>query len=61
MVKNGCGQSGYGTLNLTLSQEWIGGMNEMIFLHGANSGKLSYFTDFWVGEVKNRHGYLFSS
>ena len=39
MVRIGCGQSGHGTLKLTVSQEWSDGMNW--FLHaGANSGKL---------------------
>ena len=27
MVKNGCGQSGHRTLKLTVSQEWIDGLN----------------------------------
>ena len=37
--KNGCGQSGHGTLTLTVSQKWTYGINR--FLHaGANSGKL---------------------
>ena len=39
MVKNGCGQSGHGTLILTVIQKWTDGMNW--FLHaGANSGSL---------------------
>ena len=27
MVKNGCGQSGDGTLKLTVYEEWINGIN----------------------------------
>ena len=27
MARNQCGQSGYGTLKLTVSQEWIDGKN----------------------------------
>ena len=27
MVKNGCGQSCYGTLKLTVSEEWTDGIN----------------------------------
>ena len=27
MVKNGCGQSGHGTIKLTVSQKWAGGIN----------------------------------
>ena len=39
MVKNGCGQSCYGTLKLTVSEEWTDGINE--FLHvDADSQKL---------------------
>ena len=39
IVRNGEGQSGHGTVKLTVSQEWIDGMNW--FLHaGANSEKL---------------------
>ena len=39
IVRNGQGQSGHGTVKLTVSQKWIDGMNW--FLHaGANSGKL---------------------
>ena len=53
MVENGCGQSGHGTLKLTVSQEWIDGMNW--FLHaGVNSGNLKVsFNDSRVGVFKN--------
>ena len=38
MVKNCCGQSGHGTLKLTVSEEWK--IEWTDFLHaGANSGK----------------------
>ena len=41
MMKNGCGQSGHGTLELTVSQEWIDEWTD--FLHaGANLGKLKF-------------------
>ena len=41
MVKNGCGQSGYGTLNLTVFEEWTDGIHKLIFLHvGTWSQKL---------------------
>ena len=40
IVKNGFSQSGHGTWNLTVSQEWID-MEGTDFLHaGANLGKL---------------------
>ena len=54
LVKNGCGQSGHGTLKLTVSQKWTG------FLHdGTNFKKVkNEFNDFLVGMVKNDHGLL---
>ena len=53
MVKNGCGQSGHGTLKLTVSREWIDGMN-WFFVYWCKFRKTkSYFNDFWVGVVKN--------
>ena len=39
VVKNGCGQSGYRTLKLTVSQECTDGVSRF-FNAGANSGKL---------------------
>ena len=39
VVKNGCGQSGYRTLKLTISQECTDGVSRF-FKAGANSGKL---------------------
>ena len=39
VVKNGCGQSGYRTLKLTISQEYTDGVSRF-FNAGANSGKL---------------------
>ena len=50
MVKSGCGQSSYETLNKNVQ------MKSIDFLHaGANSKRKtkSYFNDFWVGIVKN--------
>ena len=39
MIKNGCSQSGDGTLKLTVSEEWTGGITT--FLHvGTGSKKL---------------------
>ena len=39
MIKNGCSQSGDGTLKLTVSEEWTGGITN--FLHvGTDSKKL---------------------
>ena len=31
MVRNGCGQSGDGTLKLTVFEEWTDGVDELIF------------------------------
>ena len=58
MVWNGCDQSGYRTLKLTISQEGIDGIN-WFFARWCKFRKTkSYFTDFWVGMVKNGFGYL---
>ena len=58
MVRNGCGQSGYRTLKLTVSQEWIDGMN-WIFVCWCKFRKAkSCIIDFWVGMVENGHGHL---
>ena len=52
MIKNGCDQSGHGTLKLTVSQEWLDGMN-WFFVCWCTFGKAKrYFCDFWVGMVK---------
>ena len=39
MVRNGCGQSGHGTLKLAVSEELIDGMNCFLYSKG-NSEKL---------------------
>ena len=58
MVRNECNQSGHGTLKLNVSQDWIDEMN-WYFACWWKSGKAkSYFNDFWVDVVKNRHGHL---
>ena len=39
MVKNGCDQSGHGTLELTISQKWKDGINWFFaYCTGTNSG-----------------------
>ena len=58
MVRNECNQSGHGSLKLNVSQDWIDEMN-WYFACWWKSGKAkSYFNDFWVDVVKNRHGHL---
>ena len=54
MVRNGCDQSGHGTLKLALSQEWID------FLHaGANSRKLKVISMIFIGGPgQNGRGHL---
>ena len=52
MVRNGCGQSGHGTLKLTVSQEGIDGMN-WFFAYWCKVRKAkSEFNDFWVNRVQ---------
>ena len=49
MVKNGCGQSGYETLKLNVSQEWTVGINWFFpWCYRFRNAK-SCFNDFWVG------------
>ena len=55
MVRNGSGQFGHRTLKLTLSQEWIDGMN---WYFACKLWLQSYFNDFLVGRVRNGHVYL---
>ena len=58
MVKNKCDQSGHETLKLTVSQEWIDGMN-WFFAYWCKFRKAeSYFNDFRVDVVKNLCGHL---
>ena len=45
MVKNGCEQSGQGTLKLTVSQEWIDGMNWFFAYCCKFKTAESYFND----------------
>ena len=58
MVKNGHGQSGHRTLRLTVSQEWINGMNWYFACWCKFRKAKSYFNDFWVGMVRNGHSNL---
>ena len=58
MVRNGLGQSGHGTLKLTVSQEWIDGM-KWFFAGWCKFRKAkSCFNDSRMGVVKNGHGHL---
>ena len=58
LVRNGCGQSSHGTLKWTVSQELMDGMN-WFFAYWCKFRKAkSYFTDFWVGVVRNGHAPL---
>ena len=53
-VKNGCGQSGDGTLKLTLSEKWTDGIN-WFFACSYRSTKIkSWSKIFCVGIIKNR-------
>ena len=58
MVRNGCGQSGNGTLNLAVLQEWLDGMNWFFACWCKFRKAKSYFNDFWVGLVKNGWSHL---
>ena len=49
MVKNGCGQSGYETLKLNVSEEWTVGINWFFVLCYKFRKAKSCFNDFWVG------------
>ena len=56
MVKNGCGQSGYETLKLNVSQERTLGIN--IFARCCKFRKAkSCFNDFWVDVVHDTLNY----
>ena len=57
MVKNGFGQSCYGTLKLTVSEEWTDGINWFfcMLIHRFTKIK-SWSKFFWVGIVKNGCG-----
>ena len=58
MVKNGSGQSGPGTLKLTLSKEWIDVINWYFACWCKFRKAKTCFNDFWVGMVRNGHGHL---
>ena len=49
MVKNVFGQSGDGTLKLTLSEEWTDGINCFFLLVDTDSQKLKVDQNFWCG------------
>lgn len=47
------------TLKLTLSQEWLDGINCLFACLCKFRKRRSYFNDFWVGMVtKNGHGFF---
>ena len=58
MARNGCGQSGHGTLKLAVSQEWIDAMNWFLVCWCKFKNTKSCFNDFLVGQVKNGYGHL---
>ena len=53
MVKNGCGQSGDGTLTLTLSEEWADGINWFFSSWSMITKSKSWSKIFRMGIVKN--------
>ena len=54
--KNGCGLSGHRTLKLAVSQE---GIDKLICCVLIQAQKVeSYFKDYWMGVVKNRHDFF---
>lgn len=58
MVKDGWGQSSYGTLNLTASQELTDGINGLFACWYKFAKAKSYFNYFWFGMVKNGYSHL---
>ena len=56
-LKNGSGQSGHGTLKLTVSQKWIDGMNWYFACCSKFRKAKIYFNEFWVGMVRNGSGH----
>ena len=58
MAKNGCGQSGQGTLKLIVSQKWADGINWFFACWHKFSKARTYLNDFGVGVNKNSHGLL---
>ena len=49
MDKSGCGQFGYETLKLNVSQEWTVGINWFFAWYYKFREAKSCFNDFWVG------------
>ena len=58
VVKNGCGESGYRTLKLTVSQECTDRVTKFFKCWYKFRKAKSCFNDFWVGMVKNGHDLL---
>ena len=58
MIRDGCGQPGHRTLKLTVSQEWVDGMNWFFASWCKFRKAKSNFNDFWVDMVKIGHGHL---
>ena len=58
MIKTGCDRSGHRTLKLTVSHKWTDGMNWLLVSRRKFRNAKSYFSNFWVGLVKNWHGHL---
>ena len=56
MVKNGCGQSCYGTLKLTVSEEWTDGINWFFACWYRFTKIKNWSIFFWVGIVENGCG-----
>ena len=58
MVKNGCGQSGHGTLKLTVSQNWTDEITWFFACYYKCRKAESWFNHFWVCLVKDGSGFL---
>ena len=58
MFRDGCGQPGHRTLKLTVSREWLDGMNKVFACWCQFRKAKSSFKDFWVDAVKIRCGHL---
>ena len=56
MVKNGCGQSGDGSLKLTVSEEWTDGINWFVLCWYKFIQIKSCLKIFWLCMVKNECG-----
>ena len=59
-AKNGCGQSGHGTLKLTVSRKWTDEIKWFFSWWYRFRKAKSWFNDFWVGVVRNGHGFFSS-